>query len=118
MNSDSKPIQYIYLKYAENVIPAKISDICAVITSYRSTLVFMEDGRWGHHTRSLKFFEKALDSPEFMKISRQAIINLTKVRAYRKTREGSYTIIFGNSFPETITIRQKALNSILSEDTA
>lgn len=118
MNSDSEPIQYIYIKHADNVIPARISEICAVITNYRSTLIFLDDGRWGHNTRSLKFFEIALESPVFMKISRQAIINLTKVKAFRKTKEGSYTVVFGNSFPETITIRQKALDSIMAEATA
>lgn len=69
-----------------------MADICAIEAQENYSRVHLVDGSQVMVRRPLKSWEDVLASPQFMRIHRTGIVNLTRIRSYSRDMSGGVTL--------------------------
>ena len=87
-------LEHILVEGFNEYFPADVSHVCLFEVEQKSTKVYLDDGRTGFVDITLKELESRLNPAEFVRISRQCLIRLDKVRSFIRLNDEEYEVSF------------------------
>ena len=81
---DVKYRKRLFLDYGQGTLICPVSELAYVFTERGYTRVFMDDGRYGLTDNSLSILTESLDPTQFLRVNRQAIVNIDFVDAIER----------------------------------
>lgn len=83
----------IVIESENSYIPIEVKDIAMIETDFKSSVVYMKDGKRFPCSMNLKKFESTLDPSKFIRVSRQCIANVDAIQSISKSVIGKPKII-------------------------
>ena len=87
-------LEHILVEGFNEYFPVDVPHVCLFEVEQKSTKVYLDDGRTGFVDITLKELESRLNPAEFVRISRQCLIRLDKVRSFMRLNDEEYEVSF------------------------
>lgn len=112
-NNEAKAVKRIAIQVADGIVFLKVKDILYLKADRSYTEIYLENGEMIIASKNIKEFDEILaGNPDFLRVQRSYIANLTKVEKYNKTDGGSLQMQGGIDIPLSKDIREEVLKRL------
>jgi len=112
-NNEAKAVKKIAIQVADGIVFLKVKEILYLKADRSYTEIYLENSEIIIASKNIKEFDEILaGNPDFLRVQRSYIANLTKVEKYNRTDGGTLQIQGGNEIPISKEVREEVLKRL------